>query len=100
MHWLEGGILLACWLVRDYLQGPGVSAARRPLLAPLTLGLELVRAHLGPPLNIHPCHPGQAALHNFFLQVCVLTLIRVESGPTNGPELAQTHLRTFAPCAI
>ena len=32
---LEGGILLARWLVRDYLQGPGVSAARRPLLAPL-----------------------------------------------------------------
>ena len=39
-------MLLACWLVGDYLQGPGVSAARRPLLAPL-LGLELVRAHLG-----------------------------------------------------
>ena len=28
---LEGGILPACWLVGDYLQGPGVSAARRPL---------------------------------------------------------------------
>ena len=32
VDWLEGGcILFACWLLSDYLQGPGVSAARRPL---------------------------------------------------------------------
>ena len=82
---LEGGILLAWWLVRDYLQGPGVSAARRPLLAPL-LGLELVRAHLGAPLNIHPCHPGKAALAKNVFEFSVLTLVTAQSGLTNGPD--------------
>ena len=79
-------MLLACWLVGDYLQGPGVSAARRPLLAPL-LGLELVRAHLGAPLNIHP-GPGCLDAQKIFLSLCV----DIEGALTNGPELAQTHL--------
>ena len=55
---VDSGMLPACWLMSDYLQGPGVS--QRPARptpghppAPL-LGLKLVRAHLGAALNIHP----------------------------------------------
>ena len=82
---LEGGILLARWLVRDYLQGPGVSAARRPLLAPL-LGWNWSGRIWGAPLNIHPCHSGKAALDKNVFEFSVLTLVTAQSGPTNGPD--------------
>ena len=59
--WHPPCLLVGAWLPA----GPRCVSRPPPTGAPLTLGLELVRAHLGPPLNIHPCHPGQAALHNF-----------------------------------
>ena len=91
---VDSGMLPACWLMSDYLQGPGVSqrpARPTPHHQPHSWGSNWSARIWGQPSTSTPMPPR---CKNYFSSLC-FDIDHSPEGPTNGPELFQPLTRAL-----
>ena len=91
---VDSGMLPACWLMSDYLQGPGVSqrpARPTPHHQPHSWGSNWSARIWGQPSTSTPMPPR---CKNYFSSLC-FDIDHSPERPTNGPELFQPLTRAL-----